>query len=174
MMEMLVRELGRLRRVGGQVNCGPPLLYHCQPPRRMLLSSFWWCLDSMHICKRKASFIQGNVNEEEMFYRVKRERRRVRSISLECHGSWTAGTLSRDIAKDSHGVELAVDDIVEELNRRLSGPVPRRVERPRLERRKDGRDTVNVGVAVLELDGVQLGLQLLCRCLGTESVNCLL
>lgn len=52
-----------------------------------------------------------------------------------------------------------MDDIVKELDGRLSYPVPRRIEGSCLEGREDGCDTIEVCVSVLELDSVKLGLE---------------
>jgi hypothetical protein len=52
-----------------------------------------------------------------------------------------------------------MNNVVKQLERALARPVPARVKRPSLERRKHGLDPVNVRIAMLGLDLVQLGLE---------------
>ena len=62
-----------------------------------------------------------------------------------------------DVAID--GGQTAEDDVEEEVDGVLADPVVDRVEVAGLERLEDGLDAVDVGVAVLAGDGVQLGLE---------------
>lgn len=56
-----------------------------------------------------------------------------------------------------------MNDIVEQLERGLSGPIPTGVESPSFQGGEDGCDSLDIRLTVLELDGVKLSLEVFNR-----------